>query len=235
MSPIFVRGSVALGAIAAGALAVSGLPGGSVTHATAVPAPSLVEQPSPGNGAQTAVFAGGCFWGMQLVFEHVKGVERVTAGYAGGDASTATYEQVETGTTGHAESVRVTYDPARVTYGQLLQVYFGVAHDPTEKNRQGPDVGTQYRSAIFYASEAQKTAAEAYIAQLERDKVFPRPIVTQVVPLHGFYPAEAYHQGFADRNPHNPYIVINDLPKLSAFRRTLPALYRDARAETNAS
>lgn len=230
MHPVIVRGSFVLGAVLAGAFTVQGTGGGWSARPTSVPAPVDAEEPALGGGSQTAVFAGGCFWGMQLVFEHVKGVQQVTAGYAGGTANTATYRQVETGNTGHAESVRITYDPSRVTYGQLLQVFFTVAHDPTELDRQGPDVGTQYRSAIFYDTPAQQHAASAYIAQLEHDKVFAHPIVTRVVPLHGFFPAESYHQDFADRHPHNPYIVINDLPKLSAFQQLLPDLYRDRAA-----
>ena len=185
-----------------------------------------VQTPRPAN-LETAVLAGGCFWGMQLVFEHVKGVTAVAAGDAGGDKSTATYPQVETGQTGHAESVRIVFDTTQVTYRQILQVYFMVAHDPTELNRQGPDVGTQYRSAIFYATPEQQQIAQAYIAQLEKDKTFDSPIVTQVVPLKGFYPAEKYHQNFAVHHPDQPYIVINDLPKVASLREQLPALYRD--------
>ncbi|MGH7913935.1 MAG: peptide-methionine (S)-S-oxide reductase MsrA [Candidatus Binataceae bacterium] len=175
---------------------------------------------------ETAVFAGGCFWGVDAVFKHVKGVDRVVSGYAGGEASTAQYETVSTGTTGHAESVEVTYDPSRVTYGDLLKVFFYAAHDPTELNRQGPDEGTQYRSAIFYTNADQKKIADAYIAQLDREKAFPESIVTQVVPLKGFYPAEAYHQDYLARHPHNPYIVINDLPKLGVLHEKFPRLYK---------
>jgi peptide-methionine (S)-S-oxide reductase len=197
----------------------------SAQAANAVPRPEMDHALATTASRDTAVLAGGCFWGMQLVFEHVKGVLQVTAGYAGGQANTASYEQVETGATGHAESVRIVYDPSQVTYGQLLQVYFSVAHDPTELDRQGPDVGTQYRSAIFYASAAQQQVAERYIAQLTRDKVFPRPIVTQVVPLHGFYPAEAYHQDFGKKNPDNAYIMINDAPKVRHLKQAFSALY----------
>jgi peptide-methionine (S)-S-oxide reductase len=171
------------------------------------------------------VLAGGCFWGMEAVFEHVKGVSQVVSGYAGGDADTATYEQVSSGNTGHAESVRISYDPSVVTYGQLLKVYFSVAHDPTELNRQGPDTGTQYRSAVFYVNDEQKRIAEDYVAQLEAAKSFRHPIVTQVAPLKGFYPAEAYHQGYLARHPNQPYIVINDLPKIDALKQKLPDLY----------
>jgi peptide-methionine (S)-S-oxide reductase len=175
---------------------------------------------------QTAVFAGGCFWGVDAVFKHVKGVSRVVSGYAGGGASTAEYEVVSTGTTGHAESVEVTYDPSQVSYGDLLKVFFYAAHDPTELNRQGPDSGTQYRSAIFFTNAAQKKIADDYIAQLDHAKTFPEPIVTQVVPLKGFYPAEAYHQNYLERHPDNPYIVINDLPKLDLLREKFPQLYK---------
>ncbi|MGA8221861.1 MAG: peptide-methionine (S)-S-oxide reductase MsrA [Candidatus Acidiferrales bacterium] len=176
-------------------------------------------------GKETAVFAGGCFWGTQAVFERVKGVIQTTTGYAGGEAATATYDQVVTETTGHAESVEVVYDPSRITYGQLLRVFFSVAHDPTELNRQGPDVGTSYRSAIFYSSEDQKRVATAYIAQLDAAKVFPKPIVTQVTPLKGFYRAEDYHQDFALKNPGNTYIQICDLPKISALKQQFPDLF----------
>jgi peptide-methionine (S)-S-oxide reductase len=194
--------------------------------AKAVPA-NAVESGSPNTGAQqTAVFAGGCFWGVDAVFKHVKGVDRVLSGYAGGAASTAQYETVSTGTTGHAESVEVTYDPSQVSYNDLLKVFFFAAHDPTELNEQGPDEGTQYRSAIFYANADQKKAADAYIAAFDREKAFPQPIVTQVVPLKGFYPAEAYHQDYLERHPHNPYIVFNDLPKLALLQQKFPKLYK---------
>lgn len=173
---------------------------------------------------QTAVLAGGCFWGMEAVFEHLKGVSDVVSGFAGGDKSTAHYETVSTGTTGHAESVKITYDPSKITFGQLLKVYFSVAHDPTELNRQGPDTGTQYRSAIFYMNDDQKRVAEAYIQQLDNAKVFPRPIVTQVVPFHGFYAAERYHQHFLENNPNNPYIVYNDIPKLLELKKQYPQM-----------
>lgn len=178
-------------------------------------------------GEQTAVFAGGCFWGMEAVFEHVKGVRDVVSGYSGGSAETAHYELVSTGTTGHAESVRVIYDPAQISYGQLLKVYFAVAHDPTELNRQGPDSGTQYRSAIFFNSNQQKQVAQNYIEQLNTAHVFNQPIVTQVVPLTQFFPAEDYHQNFIDRNPNYPYVVINDLPKLSQLQKEFPRLYKN--------
>ena len=181
----------------------------------------------PAGGKQTAVLAGGCFWGVDAVFKHVKGVSSVASGYAGGNAATAQYEVVSTGETGHAESVKITYDPSKVSYSQLLRVFFSVAHDPTELNRQGPDSGTQYRSAIFYGNEEQKQTALAYIDQLNTAKVFSMPIVTQVVPLKGFYPAEEYHQNFLARNPNYPYIVFNDLPKLRELKKQFPALYKD--------
>jgi len=209
-----------------GAFAFVARPMFSSTPRAAAPNASALA-PRVGAGQATAVFAGGCFWGMQLAFEHVKGVTGVTAGYAGGDKSTASYEQVETGTTGHAESVRITYDTSLVTYKQLLQVFFTV-HDPTELNRQGPDVGTQYRSSIFYLTPEQKQIAESYIAQLNKNKAFDAPIVTQVVPLpKGFFPAEKYHQEYAIHHPDQPYIVINDLPKVETLRQQLPALYRE--------
>jgi peptide-methionine (S)-S-oxide reductase len=173
----------------------------------------------------TAVLAGGCFWGVDAVFKHVKGVTGVTSGYSGGAGDTAQYETVSTGTTGHAESVKVTYDPSKISYNQLLKIFFFVAHDPTELNRQGPDQGTQYRSVIFYANDAQKRAAESYIKQLDQNKAFRDPIVTQVAPLNRFYPAEEYHQNFLERNPDNPYIVFNDMPKLDQLRKQFPALY----------
>jgi peptide-methionine (S)-S-oxide reductase len=200
--------------------------GGAEAGGVALPAPAVDIQRAPQPGKQTAVLAGGCFWGVQAVFQHVKGVIEATSGYAGGSAQTAKYDVVSTGETGHAESVRVTFDPSQVTYGQLLQVYFSVAHDPTELNRQGPDEGTQYRSAIFYGDAEQKRVAEAYVAQLDRAKLFRRRIATQVVPLTAFYPAEAYHQDYARLHPDNPYIVINDAPKVAHLRALFPNLYR---------
>jgi len=178
-------------------------------------------------GKQTAVFAGGCFWGVQSVFERVKGVLDTTAGYSGGSATTASYAQVTTETTGHAESVKVVYDPSKITYGQLLRIFFSVAHDPTQLNRQGPDVGSSYRSAIFYTSEDQRRIAAAYIAQLDTAKAFPRPIVTLVVPLKGFYDAESYHQDYALHNPDNPYILVCDRPKIGALKQQFPELFQD--------
>lgn len=175
---------------------------------------------------QTAVFAGGCFWGVDAVFKHVKGVTNVESGYAGGSAATANYERVSEGDTGHAESVRVRFDPAQVSYSQLLQVFFRVAHDPTQLDRQGPDVGSQYRSAIFYADDGQQKAARDYIRQLTAARAFPGPIVTQVMPLQQFYTAEDYHQNYLALHPYQPYIVIHDKPKLEKLRKEFPALYR---------
>jgi peptide-methionine (S)-S-oxide reductase len=179
------------------------------------------------SGKQTAVFAGGCFWGTQAVFERVKGVIHTTVGYAGGSAATATYGQVTTETTGHAESVEVVYDPSKITYGQLLRIFFSVAHDPTQLNRQGPDVGTSYRSAIFYISDDQKRIASAYIAQLDEAKVFPGRIVTEVTPLKGFYRAEDYHQDYALHNPTDPYIQVCDRPRIESLKQQFPELFVD--------
>lgn len=198
----------------------------AASHSSALPDPVVDTPLAAGNGEQTAVISGGCFWGIQAVFQHVKGVKNATSGYSGGAASTAEYELVSTGSTGHAESVKITFDPSQVSYGQLLKVFFSVAHDPTELNRQGPDTGSQYRSVIFYASEEQKHIAEAYISQLEQAKSFSRPIVTQVVPLQAFYPAEAYHQNYATLHPDNPYIAINDGPKVEHLRKQFPDLYK---------
>ena len=193
----------------------------------AIPSPSVDAPLAPTKGQQTAVLAGGCFWGIQAVFERLKGVIRATSGYSGGSADTAQYEKVSTGRTGHAEAVQVTYDPSRISYGQILKVFFSVAHDPTQLNQQGPDVGTQYRSAIFYSSDDQKKIAEAYVEQLNRAKVFPKAIATQIVALNAFYPAEDYHQGYAENHPENLYIVINDLPKVEHLQKQFPELYVD--------
>lgn len=193
-----------------------------------IPAPAVDVPASETAGPQVAVLAGGCFWGMQGMFEHVKGVTKVVAGYAGGDAATAHYEMVGTEATGHAESVEITFDPKQVSYGQLLQLYFSVAHDPTELNRQGPDSGPSYRSEIFFTSPAQERVARAYTAQLTEAKVFRSPIVTKIEPLKGFYPAEGYHQDYLIHHPDQPYIVYNDLPKIEALKRTYPQLYRAA-------
>jgi len=193
--------------------------------AVKLPNPATDDSLSKTHGSQTVVLAGGCFWGIQAVFEHVKGVSSVTAGYSGGSAQTAQYETVSTGMTGHAESVRIVYDPSQISYGQLLKVFFSVAHDPTELNRQGPDDGTQYRSAIFYANDDQRRIAQAYIDQLNGAKVFAQSIVTQVVAFKAFYPAESYHQDYAVHHPDEPYIAINDLPKVEHLKQVLPELY----------
>ncbi|MBP0581406.1 peptide-methionine (S)-S-oxide reductase MsrA [Labrys sp. LIt4] len=177
-------------------------------------------------GTDTAVLAGGCFWGVQGVFQHVKGVTSAVSGYAGGTADTASYETVSTGSTGHAEAVRIRFDPRQISYGQILQIYFSVAHDPTQLNRQGPDSGTQYRSQIFTTSAEQARIAAAYVSQLNGAHSFARPIVTRIAPLQGFFPAEAYHQDYLTRHPTQPYIVINDLPKVTALRQLFPAAYR---------
>lgn len=200
------------------------LPMAVALSAAEFPAPAT-DVPASGPTA-TAVLAGGCFWGVEGVFDHVKGVKDVVSGYAGGAKATAKYEVVETGKTGHAESVKITYDPSQISYGRLLQIYFSVAHDPTELNRQGPDEGTQYRSAIFYTDENQKRVAEAYIQQLNDAKIFKHKIVTQVTPLpNGFFAAEEYHQHFLARNPNYPYIVYNDLPKLRHLKQQYPDLW----------
>jgi peptide-methionine (S)-S-oxide reductase len=194
-------------------------------HAAAdAPAPPK-DTPEMMKGIQTAVLAGGCFWGMEGVFERLKGVVDVQAGYSGGEAKTAHYEMVGSGMTGHAESIQVKYDPKQISYGTLLKVYFTVAHDPTELNYQGPDEGTQYRSSIFYANDGQKNVAEGYIAMLDKARIFGKPIVTQVVALKAFYPAEDYHQHFLDNNPDYPYIVYNDLPKIANLQKMYPDLF----------
>src|SRR6266568_6868060 len=191
----------------------------------AIPAP-LVDNPKASGPLQTAVLAGGCFWGVQGVFEHMRGVMKVLSGYSGGEKATAQYEIVSSGRTGHAESVQIVFDPKEVSYGELLQVYFSVAHDPTELNRQGPDTGTQYRSDIFYADDSQKRIAQAYVAQLDKARIFRSAIVTRVGPLKGFYPAEDYHQDFLIKNPQFPYIVVNDIPKIQNLKKVFPAYYR---------
>jgi peptide-methionine (S)-S-oxide reductase len=190
-----------------------------------IPAPAQ-DEPATGAHSETAVFAGGCFWGVQGVFEHVRGVQQAVSGYSGGAAATAQYETVAMGNTGHAESVRVTFDPAQVSYGRLLQVFFSVGHNPTELNYQGPDEGTQYRSALFPLDAAQRTVAQAYIAQLDQAHVFAVPIVTRIEAFKGFYPAESYHQNFLTLHPDNPYIYYNDLPKIAALKRLFPGEYR---------
>ena len=190
------------------------------------PAPAVDAPLASAKSEETAVLAGGCFWGVQAVFEHLKGVRSVTSGYSGGFVKSPSYETVSMGVSGHAESVSITFDPSKITYGQLLMVFFSVAHDPTQWNRQGPDTGSQYRSVVFYASEEQKRIAEAYIAQLDAAKVYSRPIVTKVEALKAFYPAEDYHQDFLMRNPANPYIVYYDLPKLENLKKAFADLYK---------
>jgi peptide-methionine (S)-S-oxide reductase len=197
----------------------------TTARAVTIPDPALDAPLASTKGESTAVLAGGCFWGIEAVFEHVKGVTKVVSGYSGGAVKTARYETVSGGETGHAESVRITYDPSQITYGQLLKVFFAVAHDPTELNRQGPDTGTQYRSAIFYSNEEQQRIALAYIEQLNKAQAFSRRIVTQVSALNGFYEAEEYHQDYAARHPNDSYIVINDLPKVENLRKQFPNLY----------
>ena len=210
------------------------LAGAGLRFTSSVAAESAVKIPPPAAdiaaGTQAAqekaVFAGGCFWGVQAVFQHTKGVLQAVSGYAGGKKESADYERVSSGTTGHAESVEITFDPKQISYGKLLQIYFSVAHDPTQLNQQYPDSGTQYRSALFFTDPAQKRVADAYVAQLDRAKSFRGRIVTEVAPLKAFYPAEAYHQNYATNHPNNPYIVINDAPKVEHLRQMFPALYR---------
>ena len=200
--------------------------GSAAESAVVIPNPAVDAPLTSVAGKQTAVFAGGCFWGVQAVFQHVKGVKSATSGYSGGSANTAEYETVSSGETGHAESVKVEFDPSQISYGQLLKIFFSVAHDPTQLNRQGPDTGTQYRSAIFYTGDEQKRIADAYISQLDQAKVFPRRIVTQIVPLKGFYAAEGYHQNYATLHPDNPYIAINDAPKVEHLKQQFPEIYK---------
>jgi peptide-methionine (S)-S-oxide reductase len=195
-------------------------------NAVALPNPVVDAVRADKPGTETAVVAGGCFWGIQAVFQHVKGVESATSGYSGGSSKTAEYEVVSTGDTGHAESVQIKFDPARISYGQLLKIFFSVAHDPTQLNRQGPDEGSQYRSVIFYGNEEQKRIAQAYISQLGQARAFSHPIVTQITPLKAFYPAEGYHQDYATLHPDNPYIAINDAPKVEHLRQEFPELYK---------
>jgi peptide-methionine (S)-S-oxide reductase len=218
-----------IGLAAAAFLVVRGpvMPAASGTAASAIPAPTLDEPATGRPKPETAVLAGGCFWGVQGVFQHVSGVTKVIAGYSGGKRETAQYETVSGGQTGHAESVQITYDPTKITYGRLLQIYFSVAHDPTELNRQGPDSGTQYRSAIFPANDMQKQVAQSYIAQLNKAHAFPAPIVTKTDMLTGFYPAENYHQNYLTLHPDQPYIAINDIPKVENLKRLFPSVYLD--------
>lgn len=226
MNDIFVRRIATLFiAAAVTGFSACGL-AGKDAQTVQLPDPAVDAPLAKAKGQQTAVLAGGCFWGIQLVYQHVKGVTSATSGYSGGSANNADYKLVSTGTTGHAESVKITYDPSQISYGQLLKIYFSVAHDPTQLNRQGPDVGTQYRSAVFYTDAEQQRIAQAYIDQLQSTKVYSQPIVTKVVPLSAFYPAEEYHQDYATRHPREPYIMFNDLPKLANFKVTFPALYR---------
>lgn len=204
-------------------------------RAVEIPPPALDEPATGAPGLQTVVLAGGCFWGVQAVYQHTTGVTRAVSGYAGGQKDTAHYEMVGTGRTGHAESVSVTFDPQQISYGKILQIYFSVAHNPTELNRQGPDFGSQYRSAIFYANDEQKRVAAAYIAQLQQTHVFGAPIVTKLEPLTGFYPAEDYHQDFLVLHPSYPYIVFNDLPKLDELKRLFADYYRETPVTVMAS
>jgi len=216
--------------LAVAALCVASLACNGVAHSQEqvrrVPAPLVDESVAIGAGAEKLVLAGGCFWGIQGVYQHVRGVSRAVSGYAGGNASSAHYEVVGSGFTGHAESVEITYDPKEVTLGSLLQIFFSIAHDPTQLNRQGPDTGSQYRSAVFVADEAQKRVVDGYITQLGAAHVYQRPIVTKLEPLHGFFPAERYHQDYLTLNPTQPYIAYNDLPKLENLKRLFPEWYR---------
>jgi peptide-methionine (S)-S-oxide reductase len=218
MSRISVRMVAMVLTLLAGALACQAGSG-------VVPAAATDEARASTPGKETAVVAGGCFWGIQAVFQHVKGVISATSGYSGGTLKNPDYETVSSGSTGHAESVQIVYDPSKVTYGELLRIFFSVAHDPTELNRQGPDEGTQSRSIIFYGNDEQKRIADAYIAQLDQAKVYGHKIVTQVVPLKAFYPAEAYHQNYFTLHPNAPYIVYNDAPKVANLRKEFPDLY----------
>lgn len=224
-SPFFTRGALAALVLTAAAAAFWQTPARSAEDAVVIPPPAVDEKAA--TGTEKAVFAGGCFWGVQGVFQHVKGVSKAVSGYTGGSAENAVYEVVGTGRTGHAESVEITYDPSKVTYGQLLQVYFSVAHNPTQLNYQGPDQGTQYRSTIFAENDEQKKVAESYIAQLDKAKVFSKPIVTTLETGKTFYPAEDYHQDFLTLNPTYPYIVYNDLPKIENLKALFPQLYSE--------
>ncbi len=209
--------------------------GRTAEQAVVIPAPAVDAAAPAGAGPQTIVVAGGCFWGVQAVFQHTKGVTGAVSGYAGGDKQTAHYEMVGSGRTGHAESVQITFDPRQISLGKILQIYFSVAHNPTELNRQGPDTGTQYRSAIFYANDDQKRVANAYIAELGKARAFSRPIVTQLEPLSAFYPAEDYHQDYAVLHPSYPYIVFNDLPKVENLKHVFADVYRDTPVTVMAS
>ncbi len=226
-SPFFRPALIFTALLLGAGIALRGFPS-MAESARTIPAPTMDEPANTPVTSEVAVLAGGCFWGVQGVFQHVAGVTRAVSGYAGGDATTAHYQMVGTNTTGHAEAVQVTFDPRLISYGRILQIYFSVAHDPTELNRQGPDVGTQYRSAIFPTSPEQTRMAKAYIAQLDQAHAFDAAIVTKVEPGREFYPAEDYHQDFLTRNPTYPYIVINDLPKIEALKRLFPNAYRAA-------
>ncbi len=219
--PLLIAGALVVAGLAATGVAGSARAEG---EAFVIPPPAMDEAAK--SGSETAVLAGGCFWGVQGVFQHVKGVSNAVSGYSGGDAATAQYQTVGSGRTGHAESVAVTFDPKVISYGEILQIYFSVVHDPTQLNRQGPDTGTQYRSAIFVKDTAQRKVAEAYVAQLGKTGVYPGKIVTEIAPLKGFYPAEAYHQDFLTLNPTYPYIVYNDLPKIENLQKLFPDRYR---------
>ncbi len=214
-----------LTALGCGIVSSSASPSNTAELKDPAPTPAKDARPTDPAGLQTAVFAGGCFWGVDAVFKHVKGVVDVKSGYAGGEAKTATYDQVSDGDTGHAESVKVTFDPTKITYVQLLTIFFSVAHDPTELNYQGPDHGTQYRSVIFYSNDEQKKATQDYIDAINKSKVFAKPVVTEVTPLKAFYDAEAYHQNYLALHPDQPYIVYNDIPKVRALKEKFPDLY----------
>jgi peptide-methionine (S)-S-oxide reductase len=220
------RPMLALCALVGGAAVWHAMPSFAAEAAVVIPPPTEDIAAASGAGTDTAVFAGGCFWGVQGVFQHVKGVSNAVSGYAGGEAKTAKYDDVGMGNTGHAEAVRITYDPKQVSYGKLLQIYFSVAHNPTELNRQGPDTGTQYRSTVFPANAEQTRVAKSYIAQLDKTQVFGKRIATTIEPGKTFYPAEAYHQDFLTRHPDHPYIVINDIPKVKNLQRVFPTEYR---------
>lgn len=226
MASSVARLGIAILFVGALVLGVKKMVFGAEERKTPLPAPTL-DRPATTAHQETAVFAGGCFWGVQTVFQRVKGVTATTAGYSGGSAETANYSAVSGENTGHAESVKVVFDPSKVSYGTLLRIFFSVVHDPTQLNRQGPDVGTSYRSAIFYTTPEQQKIAAAYIAQLDTAKAFPRPIVTQLVPLKDFYNGEDYHQDYAEKNPNNPYIQICDVPKTAALKAQFPELFQD--------
>jgi peptide-methionine (S)-S-oxide reductase len=221
-------GCVVAGVVALGFFGLSWrVPSSAAESVTRIPAAVVDAPASAGDGLQTVVLAGGCFWGVQAVYQHVEGVHQAVSGYAGGKSPNPTYEQVSSGRTGHAESVQVTFDPRQISLGKILQIFFSVAHNPTELDRQGPDVGTQYRSAIFVSDDAEKSVAQSYVTQLGGGAVFGRPIVTRIDPLTAFYPAEAYHQNYALTHPNNMYIVYNDLPKVENLKRLFPEVYRE--------